>query len=319
MKRSLTRIEKIKASSNDMIIASAFLYFIGCFYYGFYCLFLAFVAVGTSLIYDIAAAKIQHRVRDRYDFSSQATALLLTALLPATVPYWIPVLGVLVALAIVKYPFGGTGKYLMNPVAVAYAFLILNFSDLMLTYPVPFQKTGIVENVAITMASSPAAALKQSGVPSTAHMDMVLGNYAGPLGATCAIVLIVCGIYLIVRKAIDFRIPLVFLTTVAFIALMFPRLQVSRTESLFYELFSSSIIFCAVFLSSDYTVNPIKFSSKVVYGVLLGILTMMCQYVGAYEVGFPFAMIICDAMVPFIERIMPVSRFDPKYAEVRQL
>lgn len=310
-------LRKIKSSANNMIFVLMFLYLIGIFYYGLSCVILGVVGVLTAVIFDFFMSMMRGRKWDRSDNTSICIALTLVALLPASAPLWMPVMGVIVALGIAKYPFGGIGSYVVNPVALAYSFLVLNFSDIILKYPVPFQKVAILQEAGVELAYSPASALKNMGVPAASWLDLILGNMAGPIGAGCALVVIGCGVFLYLQKAIDYRIPVAFLATVAVFALIFPRVQVGRGMSIFYELFTGSTIFCAVFLASDYTINPRRFLGKIVYGVLLGILTMLCKYFGAFDIGFCFAMILSDAAVPFIDRIMPMCRFDQNYAEVK--
>lgn len=315
MKNSVLKKKIIKSNTN-ILIALIPLYMLGWFYYGFSSIVLGFAATITAVILDSLNAKLAGAKKEVGDYSSITTALLITVMLPATTPIWIVVVGVSFALIVAKFAFGGTGSYMVNPAVVGYSFLLLGYSDVILKFPNPTGTAGILDGGAVTFAESPAAVVSLGGVPKNDIVNIILGNVPGGIGASCIIIIFACLIYLIATKAIDILIPVVFIVTVAAVVFCFPRLVATRAESVFYELFTGSMLFCAVFLSSDYTVNPKKFYAKIIYAVILGITTVIYQYFGAMEHGFCFAILICDAASPFIEKIAPASKHDKKWMEV---
>lgn len=307
---------KIKQSNKNMLLAMIPLYLMGWFYYGFQSVILGLVAFLTGIFVDYLSAKLRKTKRDTRDWSSSVSTMLMVLLLPATTPLWIVLLGSLVALLVAKLPFGGTASYIFHPTAVAYCFLAISFPEILFQYPIPFQSVGIINNTVQNLATGAEGSLRLGGVPSTDIIKILIGNVPGPIGASSVIVILSCLSLLLLTRSVDYKILVPFFGSVALMAFLFPRVITGRYSSVFYELFSGTIIFCGIFLASDYTTNPKKFYAKIIYAISLGITTMLFQYFGAVQHGFCFALLLSNAAIPLFDSISLPSPRDQKSAEV---
>lgn len=214
------------------------------------------------------------------------------------------------AIVVVKQMFGGIGQNFVNPALTARIVLMSSFPAKMSNWVVPFwYRSGNPD--AITTAS-PLGLLKQGAsdqLPS--HLDMLLGARAGCLGETCAIALILGGIYLVARKVISPVIPLCYLGTVAVISLIAGR-------DVIFELLSGGLLLGAIFMATDYTTSPINRNGRIVYAIGCGILTMLIRMFGSLPEGVSFSIILMNILVPHIERITRPRPFGVKKEKAKK-
>lgn len=176
-----------------MLIALLPLVGMAYYYYGVRSLFLILIGAGTCWITDLLCALMTRRKVDVRDVSPLITGLILSLMLPAAAPYWMPIVGGVFAVALVKQAFGGLGNNIFNPAAGGVAFLSICFPAQMFSYSAPFASLELWTNeVSATLQQSPANMLKYGGMPSLTTMDLVLGNFAGPMGTTNLLVMVAC-------------------------------------------------------------------------------------------------------------------------------
>lgn len=326
MSRSSRReIHESYSQNKDFIAMTMPLLAMGVFLYGPRVLLLALVAVITAKLSDRFAALLRGRSYNPTENLSVVIALVIVLMVPATVRFRVVVMAVLAAVLVAKEAFGGPGNYPFNPAAVGYCVAAVSFSDEMFMYPQPLDWFGIadwsfgglmqtfsLQNA--TMAHGPSYALRNNGLPSTDTWDMLLGNYAGPIGTTATIVILACGVYLWVKKHLPLSAPLAYLGTVAGIAFFFPRAPygawevmpwfnwAARLQSVQAELLSGAIIFSAIFLVMEPCTLPKNKLSRIIYGVLLGVGVTVFRYFGTYELGTCFAFLIVNAISGYFDR-----------------
>lgn len=246
-------------------------------------------AVGAEALYQKAAGQ---KVTIN-DYSAIITGLLLGLNLPHTVPYWIPIMGSVFAIVIVKQLFGGLGQNFMNPALGARAFLLISFAGIMTTWELDGVSTATP--LAIFKAESAA------GFSAPDLVDLFIGSIGGCIGETSAIALILGGLYLLFRKVIDWRIPGTYILTVAVLAVLLGGKGLDMNYIL-YHIFSGGLILGAFFMATDYASSPISNVGKIIMGVGCGLLTILIRLYGGYPEGVSFAILIMNLFVPLIDR-----------------
>lgn len=242
------------------------------------------------------------------DYSALLTGLLLALNLPATIPLWMCVLGGVFAIIIVKQLFGGLGQNFMNPALGARCFLMLSFSSAMTNnFLIPKGNAiwgGYQATLDAVSSATPLMQVKEAasqGDLATTLKDMFLGTTWGTIGETSALAILIGGIYLIVRKIIDWKIPVIYILTFVVFNFLY-----SWTPGVYvpisYELVGGGLMLGAFFMATDYVTSPITDKGKVIYAILLGLLTGLFRFFGESAEGVSFAIIIGNLFVPLIER-----------------
>lgn len=279
------RGESVATMMNDTLLALVLLLPLPAVYYGTHVLKIAVSAVVACFVSEIVACLLAKRQIDISELSSVVTALIIAMLMPPNAPLWLPALAGVFAVLVARAPFGFTGNNPFNPAAAGIAFVTAFFPGAMFTYPHP----------------SPAAALKAGLKPEIIPSEMLWGTIGGPIGATAALVIGACAVYLVVKRAANWRVMLCFLAAAALFALFFPRIMVSPMTSLKYELLSGSLLFCAVFMMTDPVTGPRTELGSMLYGILGGVLLMLMRRYGVYEQAACFTVLIMNAFAPVID------------------
>lgn len=224
------------------------------------------------------------------DGSAALTGLLLALNLSSTFPVWMAILGSVFAIIIVKQLFGGLGQNFMNPALGARCFLMVSFAGQMTS----FTYDGVT-------GATPLAMIKNgSGDPRL--LDMFFGTIGGTIGETSTIALLIGAAYLLIRKVISWKIPVCYIVAFAIFAVLFS----GNGFDMMYlakEICGGGLILGAFFMATDYVTSPITPKGQIVFGILLGILTGVFRIFGASAEGVSYAIIICNLLVPLIERM----------------
>lgn len=284
-----------KTVMDDVLIVFLALYFMAAYYYGARAVLLGLFAAGTALLCDVVCKIVLRRKITIRERSSIVTGLMIPLLMPASVPYSIAAVAVVFALVVVKYPFGGEGHNLFNPAAAGFAFAAICFPKEVFSYPAPLEHLPLADAAGAKTVLSSAYALKAGGVPTGDLLEVLLGNVAGPMGATHVLVVCACLLYLLVRGVAHWQSPVFFLGTCALFAFLFPRASISGISSVLYELSSGFLFFGAVFMMTDPVTSPKRGGSAALYAVVAGVATMLFRRFGGFEEGFPFALLLCNA------------------------
>ena len=255
--------------------------------------------VATEAVYE----HFMHKKLTIKDYSAAVTGLLLALNLPPSAPWWIPVIGGVFAVLVVKQLFGGLGQNFMNPALAARCFLLISFTGRMTNFAVPESAWG---NVVDTVSgATPLAALKAG--ESVDIMSLFLGNVQGTIGETSALAILVGAAILLGTKVIDCRIPLTYIGTFAVFVLLFGG-HGFDINYLAAHLFGGGLMLGAWFMATDYVTTPITKKGQLVYGVCLGVFTGLFRIFGGSAEGVSYAIIFCNLLLPLIERVtMPVA------------
>ena len=287
----------------SMLIALTPLVVMAVYYYGLRALVVTLISGVSCYLFDMICMLLVQRRIEPLDLSGFVTGVTMAMLMPASIPYYIPIIGAFVAIVVAKWPFGGFGRNPFNPAAVGIAFLSITYSKLMFYYPLPFAKLGLESDVSTTLVQSTAAVLKLEGIPNFGKMEMILGKFPGPMGATNILVVATCLLLLIALGSVSWHIPVTMLATMGAYAYLFPRVMSSRIGSAFYELVSGGIVFVAVFIAGDCVTAPKTKPAKILYAILAGLVTMWFSRFGAFEAGACFAVIILNSISSLLDRM----------------
>ena len=241
------------------------------------------------------------------DMSAVVTGLLLALNLPVSIPLWMAALGGVFAILVVKMLFGGLGQNFMNPVLGARCFLMISFAGKMTSFtydgvtgatPLAIIKNG---DKATAVADLLASGDGKTQV-ATSVLKMFLGTIGGTIGETSALALLIGAAYLLIKKVITWRIPVCYIGIFAIFALIFGGRGFDLTY-LAAEICGGGLMLGAFFMATDYVTSPITPKGQIVFGVLLGVLTGIFRIFGASAEGVSYAIIICNLLVPLIEKV----------------
>ncbi len=270
----------------------------GVYLFGVPALILIVCSVVTCVATEYIYERLMHKPITIKDGSAMVTGLLLALNLPSGAAWWMAVLGGVFAILVVKQLFGGLGQNIMNPALAARCFLMISFAARMTDFSTSDSVTAkLVDTVS---GATPLAEIKAGG--SWDLMSMFLGNIRGTIGETSALLLLIGGIFLVVMKIIDLRIPLTYIGTFAVFALLFGGhgFDLSYVAA---ELCGGGLMLGAWFMATDYVTRPVTGKGQYVYGVILGILTGVFRIFGGSAEGVSYAIIFTNLLVPIIERL----------------
>lgn len=288
----------------DVLIALSPAFAFSIWVYGLPAFYTTATAVVSCMVFEWAITRLMlKRSSSLSDYSAALTGLLLAFNLPAEISPWLVVLGSLVAIGVAKMSFGGLGRNIFNPALVGRVFLLVSFPVQMTTFTV----NGVSGATPLALAKGAA----WSGeMPAFDMSSMMLGmDKGGSLGEIAGILLLLGGVYLLVRKVITWHIPVCVLGSMAIFAAILWSVDASKYASPMFQIFAGGAILGAVYMATDYVTSPMSRSGMVVYGVGIGVITMLIRTWGAYPEGMSFAILIMNGAVPLINMYMKPKRF----------
>ena len=250
------------------------------------------------------------------DLSAVLTGLLLAFNLPSNLPWWIVLIGAVVAIGVGKMSFGGLGQNIFNPALVGRVFLLISFPAQMTTWPLPQGFNGSYVDAAT--GATPLAAMKEvvkgnaSAVNKLPELwDTFIGLIGGSFGEVCAAALIFGGLLLICTRVITWHIPVSILATVALFSWIATPAGMEPHMFISYELLTGGLLLGAFFMATDYVTSPMTPWGKIIFGIGIGLIVMVIRMWGSYPEGMSFAILIMNACVPLLNKIRP-KRFGEK-------
>ena len=285
----------------DVLIALAPAFVWSIVIYGWMSAVLTALSVALCVFYEFAYQKLTKKPITVSDCSAAITGVLIAFNLPVTTAPWVLIFGCFFAIVIVKQLFGGIGKNIVNPAIAARIFMFVSWPGQLSHFPNGYYNPFVSAD-AVTSAT-PLTALKGGEVPETSILESFLGQTGGSLGEISALLLIIGGIYLLVRRVITWHIPVSFIATVAVFAFFFPQAELSGIESMGYHVFSGGLMLGAIFMATDYTTSPVTPVGRLIFGCGCGLLTVLIRFLGAYPEGASFAIMIMNCLVWYIDRV----------------
>ena len=276
----------------DVIIALCPALIASFVFFGPRALLLVAVTVLSCVLSEYVSRKIMKRSNTVPDLSCIVTGLLLAFNLPVSLNPLMAAFGGMVAIVVVKQMFGGIGQNFVNPALTARIILMNSFPGDMSTWTPAF---GWLNGTDATTTATPLGVLKEGGDFTFSHLDLFLGNTGGCLGETCALALILGGMYLMIRRVISPVIPVTYLATVAVISLIAGRDPL-------VDLLSGGLLIGAFFMATDYTTSPISRNGRIVYALGCGVFTMLIRMFASLPEGVSYSIVLMNILVPLIER-----------------
>ena len=303
----------------DVLIALVPALCIGIWFFGPRALTMTVVSVLACEIFEYGYRKLLKKTNTCGDLSAAITGVLLAFVCPVTLPYWVLIIGDFFAIVVVKQLFGGLGKNFLNPALGGRAFLMLCYPILMTTWVKPGRANwaGLLSGTVgmngaelATGATPLSVDFMHSGLlPDASLGDMLIGNVGGCLGEVSALMLIVGGIYLVVRGVIRVRVPVSFIASVAVLTFLFPAAGVGRLDWMLYNLLGGGLMLGAIFMATDYVTSPATPKGEIIFGIGCGLLTVFIRYFGGYPEGVSYSILIMNCCVWLIDKVGKPGRY----------
>lgn len=262
----------------------------GIYNFGFKALVLIVITIATCVVSEWGYEKLLHKKSTISDLSAVVTGLLLALNFPSSLPWWMAVIGGMFAIIVVKMLFGGLGQNFMNPALGARCFLVISFTSAMTDFSDFDGFTG----------ATPLASIKAGESVDT--MKMLIGTIPGTIGETSVIALLLGAMLLVLCGVIDLRIPGAYIITFSIFTLLFGG-HGFNGNFLVEQLCGGGLMLGAFFMATDYVSSPITPSGKIIFGIILGILTGIFRFYGPSAEGVSYAIIFSNLLVPLIERV----------------
>ncbi len=285
-----------------MVPATAF----GVWNFGFYSLAVIILTVAAAVATEYVFCKVVKKQVSIGDYSAAVTGMILALNMPPQIPVWIPVLGAIFAIVVVKQLYGGLGQNWMNPALAARCFLLISFAGKMTDFSskeLGFDSLSTPTPMAALKATSAVSGATE-GANSFYNLydlnKLIVGNIPGTIGEVSVIALLIGAVYLVVRKVISLDIPLTYILTVAVFVFIFGKQDVNFVLA---HVFGGGLIFGAFFMATDYATRPITKLGQILFAVFIGILTGLFRLFGGSAEGVSYAIIIGNIVVPLLERV----------------
>ena len=260
------------------------------------------VSIVSCVVFEAACQALMKRKITVSDCSAIVTGILFAMNMPPSLPLWACVLGCFVAIGLAKQLFGGLGNNIFNPVFLGRAFLAAAFPTFMTTWNNPVTMDAVT-------GATPLGMVKFSHNLSVNYGDLFIGNVSGSVGETSALALIIGGIYLLIRKAIDWRIPLSYIGTVYIIgAIAGTVAPAAYAGGLFYTL-AGGLLIGAIFMATDPVTSPVTKKGRWIFGAGCGVITMVIRLWGGLPEGVMYAVLLMNAVTPLLNRLTRPRRY----------
>ncbi|MEA3445977.1 MAG: RnfABCDGE type electron transport complex subunit D, partial [Bacteroidota bacterium] len=279
---------------------------------------ITFIAVVSSVLFEYLIQKYVLKVSTSIsDGSAIVTGMLLAFNLPSNLPWWMVIVGSFVAIGIGKMTFGGLGRNPFNPALVGRVFLLISFPVAMTSWPKPLVNRTLVTD-AITQAT-PLAILKEgvkngekiadifARLPS--YVDLFIGNIGGCIGEVSAAALLIGFVYMLYRKVISWHIPVSVVGTIAVFTGVLWLVNPGKYGDPLFHVLTGGVLLGAIFMATDLVTSPMTHKGMIIFGIGIGMITVVIRIFGAYPEGVSFAILIMNGLVPLVNRYCKPKRF----------
>ncbi|MCD4832746.1 MAG: RnfABCDGE type electron transport complex subunit D [Bacteroidales bacterium] len=308
----------VKRLMFDVVIAMLPVLAISIYFFGMGAIIVTLTAVVSCLAFEWLIQKYMLKQEPSItDGSALVTGILLAFNVPTNLPIWIIIVGSLVAIGVGKMSFGGLGNNPFNPALVGRVFLLISFPVQMTSWPVP---TGFSNSYTDAVTGATPLGVMKEGIGAgesvsaimdkiPSHMEMFYGHMGGSMGEIAAVALLLGFVYLLIRKVITWHIPISIIATITiFTGILWMINPESNADPLFH-LLTGGVLLGAIFMATDYVTSPMSVKGIWIYGVGIGLITVLIRVFGAYPEGVSFAILIMNAFVPLINMYIKPKRF----------
>jgi electron transport complex protein RnfD len=294
---------------------------VSVFYFGIGMVIITTVSVISCIAFEYLIQKYVMKVKPSHlDGSAVLTGLLLAFCLPANLPFWMVMIGALAAVGIGKMTFGGLGNNIFNPALVGRVFLFISFPVAMTAWPEPGQWMQYTDAVT---GATPLGILKEGLANQTVNeimpevpsvLNLFMGKMMGSSGEISALALLIGMLYMIFRRIISWHIPVSILGTVFVFTGILWLANPERFADPLFHLFTGGLMLGAIYMATDYVTSPMTPGGMLIYGVGIGIVTVLIRIFGAYPEGVQFAILIFNGFTPLINKYVKPTRFGKEVA-----
>ena len=302
----------------DVIIALLPALVMSIYVFGVRALTMVLVSVAACVFWEWAYRKLLKKPQSIGDLSAVVTGILLAFVCPPTTPVWMLIIGGFFSIVVVKQLYGGIGCNFLNPALAGRAALLASYATAMTTWAVPMSKLSAFGSNADAVTSSTPLAMMKNGDFATltstySVVDMFLGRVGGSLGEVSALMLLLGGVYLVIRKVISWHIPVAYIATVAILTLIAAPAGISGVDYMLYNVFGGGLMLGAIFMATDYATSPVTKPGQIIFGIGCGLLTCFIRRFGSYPEGVCYSILIMNCTTWLLDKyIRPTIYGAPK-------
>ena len=303
----------------DVLIAMAPAWLVSVWFFGISVIILTIAGVAACMLTEWLIARfLMKRESTVSDLSAVVTGVLLALNLPPSSPWWLIVVGSIFSIGVVKMSFGGLGQNIFNPAIAGRVFLLISFPTLMTdwTRPAPLFGGG----VDAVSGATPLAIVNEGLAKGLTvdqifaqndftYLEMLFARVGGSVGEISAIALIIGFVYLLVRRVVKPHIPLAILCAIFVFSGIFWLIDPQQYTDPLFNLLTGGVLLGSIFMATDYATSPMGKTAMVIYGVGIGLITMIIRYFGSYPEGISFAILIMNCVVPLLNKYVKPRKF----------
>jgi electron transport complex protein RnfD len=311
--------DSTRSLMRDVIIALTPSLLVSIYYFGFSAIKLALVgAISCVLVEYVIEKYIMKSKVTVNDYSAALTGLLLALNLPPNSPWWIVMIGAIVSIGVAKMTFGGLGQNLFNPALVGRVFLLVSFPVIMTDWSIPTSwfREGIDASTGATALGIVKEGLAKGmtlneifAEHNFTYSQMLFSKIGGSVGEVSSLALLIGLVYMLIRRVIRPHIPVTIIATVMIMTGIFWLIDPTKYADPIFNILTGGILIGAIFMATDYVTSPMSTKGMVIYGIGIGVITVLIRYFGAYPEGISFAILIMNATVPLINMYFKPVRF----------
>ena len=302
----------------DVIIALIPALCMSVYVFGFQALVLTIISIAACVFWEWAYRKVMKKSSAVGDLSAVVTGMLLAFVCPVSLPWWMIVVGAFFSIVVVKQLYGGIGCNFLNPALAGRAALLACYASAMTTWVLPGEKLALFGSAAdVATGATPLAMLKEGSfealMDTYSVTDMFLGKIGGSLGEVSALMLLLGGVYLLIRKIISWHTPVAYIATVAIICLISAPEGMGAVDYMLYNFFGGGLMLGAIFMATDYVTSPVTKPGQLIFGIGCGLLTVFIRRFGSYPEGVCYSILVMNCCTWLLDKyIRPTIYGAPK-------
>lgn len=302
--------DSVRKDMLNVVIALIPAYLVALYYFGFGALIVSLLSIVSCLLFEWLIQKfLLKKPCSLGNMSALVTGVLLSFNLPSNLDWWIVILGALVAIGIGKMTFGGLGNNPFNPALVGRVFLLVSFPVQMTTWPRPMSMNWNLNYTDVETGATVLSRLNEGMAIESNYLNMFLGEIGGSMGEVSAIALLIGFVYLLCTKTITWHIPVSIIATVAVFTGIYWLCGGANAVDPLVHILTGGLLLGSIFMATDYVTSPMTKKGQLIYGVGIGIITVVIRLWGAYPEGMSFAILIMNAVTPLINHYVKPTRF----------